>query len=141
MPDIENDLTRKAALEANPLLRVRYREEVQKAADWDAAFLDSAVGGDQRYQYVPFYKLSPQAQEQARRAYPNKSPGAKYDFKAEHFFYPVKRDGSLANARRGLAIPRAKLDDDEYMRGLGYTVRAEWKPEGPNEANLEEYDV
>jgi len=137
----ENDLTRKAALEANPLLRVRYREEVQKAAGWDAAFMSEPIAVNSRYQYVPFYKLSPQAQAQARSAYPNKSPGAKYDFKAEHYFYPIKRDGSLANATRSLAIPRAKLDDDEYMRGLGYTVRAEWKSEGPNEANLEEYDV
>lgn len=85
--------------------------------------------GDQRFNYVPFHKLNTKDQDTAIRAYVYKSTGGKYDFRDEHYYYPVDRQGNLvkARARRVLAIPRAKLDDDEYMKGLGYDVNPDWR--------------
>ncbi len=94
---------------------------------WDSGFTDTAVAGDRRYQYVPFHKLTPVGQNQARGQYPHKSVGAAYDFLDEHYLYPVKQDGSLASARRNLAIPLAKIKNRQYMEGLGYTLNPGWE--------------
>jgi hypothetical protein len=98
-------------------------------ADWDPGFHTEGFAGDQRYRYVPFHKLSQRDQSVARRAYPH-SGGGKYDFRAEHYLYPVKKNGSLAHARRQLAIPRAMIDDDAKMKALGYEITSHWKARG-----------
>jgi len=95
---------------------------------WDSKFMDPKTAkllGDSRYIYKPFHELSPADQSVARRAY-NKSPGAKYDFMAEHYHYPIGAKGQLARARRVLAIPYKLIQDDSYMAGLGYRVNMNW---------------
>jgi hypothetical protein len=102
--------------------------------DWDDNnFLspeDAKMMGDRRvFDYVPFHQLSPKDQDTAVRAYVYKSVGGKYDFRDEHYYYPIDRQGDLAmiRARRVLAIPKAKIDDDEYMKSLGYEVNPNWR--------------
>lgn len=112
-----------------PELRPHLVPLLRKAAvkTWDSGFSDTAVAGDRRYQYVPFHKLTPVVQNQARGQYPHKNVGAAYDFLDEHYFYPVKQDGSLARAQRNLAIPLAKIKNRQYMDGLGYTLNPGWE--------------
>lgn len=90
---------------------------------WRSEFHQEAIAGDSRYAYVPFHSLSDRDQRRARGQYPNRSVGALYDFVDEHYLYPVKRDGSLASARRELAIPYALIRDPSYMANLGYVKR------------------
>lgn len=99
--------------------------------NWHPAFHTEAIVTDNRFKgsYVPFFKLSPRDQETARRAYPHKSVGGKYDFIDDHYLYPIdKKTGNLHSGRqrRELAIPYAKLMDDEFMASLGYTVNRAW---------------
>jgi len=100
------------------------------APTWHPSFfkeaLGGAIGGDRRYKYVPFHALNRQAQARARSLYPNKRTSAKYDFRDEHYLYPVKKDGSLAFANRSLAIPRAQINDDQFMASLGYVKNPGW---------------
>ena len=91
----------------------------------DAEFARSA--GDRRYRYVPFDQLSSSDQDLARRMYVYKHGGGKYSFKDEHYFYPVKSSGKLAHARRVLAIPIKKINNDAYMASLGYEIHPDWK--------------
>lgn len=108
----------------------------ESGKDWDDANFKppetAKIFGDQRFNYVPFNKLNPKDQDTAIRAYVYKSTGGKYDFRDEHYYYPVDRQGNLVKARaqRVLAIPRAKLDDDEYMKSLGYEVNPDWVKKG-----------
>ena len=106
-------------------LRRRYGH----AADWDPSFHTDGFAGDRRYRYVPFHHLSQRGQEQARRQYPYGGEG-KYHFRTEHYLYPVKKDGSLAHARRQLAIPLAVINDDVKMKALGYEITPHWKASG-----------
>jgi len=103
------------------VLRHRYGHS---AASWDARFLSAPTWG--RYKYVPFHQLSPEMQRQARAAYPHTSTGAMYDFEDEHYYYPVKKDGTLARASRYLAISNALILDPVYMATLGYTMNSGW---------------
>lgn len=92
---------------------------------WDTKFMDAKTAqvlGDRRFGYVAFHELSKENQAIARRAYPHKSVGEKYDFIDEHYYYPVKRDGELGNGQRVLAIPYKLIQDDKYMAKLGYKV-------------------
>ena len=107
-------------------LRRRYG---RAAADWDPSFHTDGFAGDRRYRYVPFHHLSQRGQEQARRQYPYGGEG-KYHFRTEHYLYPVKKDGSLARARRQLAIPLAMINDDAKMKALGYEITPHWKAGG-----------
>lgn len=111
--------------ELRPILVPLLRTAAVKT--WDSGFMDTAVAGDRRYQYVPFHKLTPVVQSQARKQYPHKGVGAAYDFLDEHYFYPVKQDGSLARAQRNLAIPLAKTKNRQYMESLGYTLNPGWE--------------
>ena len=106
-------------------LRRRYGH----AADWDPGFHTDGFAGDQRYRYVPFHNLSQRDQASARRAYPYGGEG-KYHYRTEHYLYPVKKDGSLARARRQLAIPLAMIKDDAKMKALGYEITSHWKEGG-----------
>ena len=99
------------------------------SSKWDPKFEseDTArVLGDRRFKYVPFHNLDPAAQTEVRRTYPHKSVGAKYDFREEHYYYPLDKAGKLARGRRVLAIPYKLIMDDQYMKSLGYTVNEEW---------------
>ena len=103
---------------------------VTAAATWDNRFIspeDARTFGDRRYKYVPFHELNPKAQQEARRAYPYKSnPSQKYDFRDEHYYYPVDKEGNLAKARRTLAIPHKMILDENYMKSLGYQTSSLW---------------
>ena len=99
------------------------------STDWDPGFHTEGFAGDQRFNYVPFHQLTRRDQDSARQLYPYGGSG-KYTFRAEHYLYPIKKDGSLAKARRQLAIPRAMIDDDAKMRTLGYEVNPHWKAAG-----------
>lgn len=96
--------------------------------NWHPTFHTIAVAGNQRYEYVPFHRLTSNDQQTARAAYVYKSVGGKYDFIDEHFVYPVTKDGRLARGRahRELAIPYDKLQDDAFMASLGYTINRAW---------------
>ncbi len=74
---------------------------------------DAKLIGDSRFDYVQFADLSGELKLEAERAYANKSPGAKYDFKLEHYYYPVTKDGKLGNGRRVLAIKKTAIDDEK----------------------------
>lgn len=78
--------------------------------------------GDSRFSYRLWFQLSPIDRDRARSAYPHKRVGAMYDFKDEHYYYPVTKSGVLTHARaqRVLAIPNSKIWDREYMQRLGY---------------------
>lgn len=100
---------------------------------WDSKFHNAktaAMLGDRRYRYVPFHELPRSEQSHARRAYPYKNVGAKYAFVDEHYYYPVKKDGTLASGQRVLAIPYKLLTNDKYMASLGYEVSEGWKGAG-----------
>jgi hypothetical protein len=127
MNTLRNSLIRLA--QQKPELREHLVPLLRSAAikTWDSGFTDTPVAGDRRYQHVPFHKLTPVGQNQARGQYPHKSVGAAYDFLDEHYLYPVKQDGSLASARRNLAIPLAKIKNRQYMEGLGYTLNPGWE--------------
>jgi hypothetical protein len=106
----------------------------ESGKDWDEKnFLspqDAKVFGDRRvFAYTPFHKLNPKDQEEARRAYVYKKVGGKYDFRDEHYYYPVDQKGNLAKGgiRRSLAIPYGKIKDDAYMKSLGYEINPDWK--------------
>lgn len=88
---------------------------------WDQSFLKPEEVSYGKYNMVPFHELSREARAEAIASYPHKSTGAIVDFKDEHYYYPVKKDGSLANADRALAIPYDKLRDESYLKSLGYT--------------------
>lgn len=96
---------------------------------WDSKFLDEAIAGDRRYDYVPFSDLSHKDQHKVKEGnyYPHRSWGAKYYFIPEHYFYPIKKDQTLAEARRVLAIPFKLIQNDNYMKSLGYKVSEEWE--------------
>jgi hypothetical protein len=84
---------------------------------------------DSRFTYVPFHRLLPRDKERARGMYPHKRTGGAYDFRDEHYYYPVKRDGTLPSVRgvpRELAIPLSVIKDDAKMRALGYTLNPGW---------------
>lgn len=100
--------------------------------EWDPAFFSehdaNIMGRAKGGQYVAFQDLSPEVQRQAIRAYPYKRDyGAKYDFVDEHFYYPVKADGTLARGDRFLAIPYKLIMDDAFMGALGYSVNKNWE--------------
>lgn len=104
--------------------------QTRRTIEWDAGeFLDAATArsfGDRRFNYVPFHKLDPKDQAKAVRMYPHKA-GGKYEFKDEHYYYPVNKAGRLAEARRVLAIPLAAVRDDGYMQNIGYKVSPNWR--------------
>jgi len=81
--------------------------------------------GDRRFTYVAFKDLHPEDQKEARRAYFHS--GGKYKFIPEHYYYPIKKDKRLGNARRTLAIPYVKVQNEKYMRSLGYTIDPDWE--------------
>ncbi len=95
--------------------------------NWNKRFHDRPVVGDMRFKYVPFHALAPAEQVKARAQYPNVACGAKYNFVPEHYFYPVKRDGTLAKATRCLAIPYVLICDEKFMASLGYEIAPGWK--------------
>ena len=106
------------------------KKESAAMKPWSPQFLSPDFAkalGDKRYTYVPFSQLSSSDQAHARRAYPYKHTGGKYDFVDEHFYYPVDRTGALANARRCIAIPLKMIKDDDAMADLGYTINPEWQ--------------
>lgn len=79
--------------------------------------------------YVPFSALSGRDQEKARRQYPHKSVGAKYDFRDEHYFYPVDKKGQLFSGRgaqRVLALSHKAIVSGEVEK-LGYMQNQVWK--------------
>jgi hypothetical protein len=98
--------------------------------NWDSAFMsphEAKLLGDARANaYVAFKDLSSTDQRRAVSQFPHKNVGLKYDFPDEHYYYPVKKDGSLGPGRRVLAIPHAKIMDDEYMSSLGYKIKPGW---------------
>lgn len=74
--------------------------------------------------YVAFHDLSGGAKQEARAKYPYKSVGALYDFKDEHYYYPVDKTGHIfkgRGAQRVLAIRNAAMKDPAVMNKLGYT--------------------
>jgi hypothetical protein len=107
---------------------------------WDSAFMDARTAGmlgDKRYSYVPFHDLASTDQSLARRMYPHKAVGAKYNFIDEHYYYPVGKDRRLPTGRGGsrvLAIPYKKIVDEAYMASLGYEVNPAWKGGSEREA-------
>ena len=107
--------------------------QMARARSWDGSNFHSAETarqlGDSRFRYVPFHALTANDQRQAVATYVHKSVGGKYDFRDEHYYYPVNKDGRLTTARaqRVLAIPRARLDDDAYMSSLGYEINEGWR--------------
>jgi hypothetical protein len=91
-----------------------------------AAVLGSRSRGIVRY--APFNSLSPNEQQVARGMYPHKSVGAKYDFKDEHYFYPVDKTGKIFRGRGGhrvLAFSYAALMDGDIEK-FGYTKNKGW---------------
>ncbi|MFQ5339975.1 MAG: hypothetical protein ACE5F6_00355 [Anaerolineae bacterium] len=82
--------------------------------------------GDRRFHYIPFHDLMEADRRAVRRAYTH--TGGKYAFIHEHYYYPVTRKGRLPFTRswRVLAIPRKKIEDEAYMRSLGYKVNPNW---------------
>lgn len=107
--------------------------KVDRSRSMGPGFLEPGLGGDLRYSYVPLSTLSHHDQVRARAAYPHKRVGAKYDFRDEHYYYPVKADGSLARAARNLAIPLAWIKDAAKMRSLGYAApNPAWHESGGN---------
>jgi hypothetical protein len=76
---------------------------------------------NKRYRYIPFHELSTEDQGLAKRAYCNKSVGAIVDFAAEHYYYPVKKNGTLGNGDRLLAISYKNINP-RYLKSLGYTI-------------------
>ena len=83
------------------------------------------IFGDRRFSYVAYHDLRPEDQARVRRAYFH--GGGKYSFIPEHYYYPMKKNKQLGNARRVLAIPYSKLQDEKYMRSLGYKINPAWK--------------
>lgn len=59
---------------------------------------DELVGADRRYRYKAYWCMTPREQEAARRSYPHKAAGIPDDAYA----YPIRKDGSPANAKRAL---------------------------------------
>lgn len=99
---------------------------------WDKSFITNAQAkalGDKRFNYVRFDQLSPEDQEKVNSLYIIQSIGKKYNYLPSHFYYPVTKDGeiSFSGSKRILAIPSAKIRDEKYMSGLGYSVRPEWE--------------
>lgn len=97
---------------------------------WDSKFMTAEtakqLGNQRAHEYVAFKDLKPDFQAYAVRAYPHKNVGAKYNFRDEHYYYPVKKDGSLTHGQRVLAIPYDLIKDNEYMASLGYKVKPGW---------------
>lgn len=111
---------------------------VNEGFAWDDSnFLDKPATPD-KGTFAPFHKLSSSAQADAKNAYPKETKGGKYDFAPEHFFYPVKTDGSLGSGNRSLAIPYDKIKDDSYMQSLGYTKRADWNETNESKTRIYE---
>ncbi len=92
--------------------------------------------------YLPFHKLSSNDQSNARGMYPYKSTGGKYDFKDEHFFYPVDKHGRLYHGRGGQrvlafshkSIVSGEIEKFGYKENVGwdiqlprYTPKSGWK--------------
>lgn len=78
--------------------------------------------------YVPFHRLSSRDQSKVRGMYPYKKTGGKYDFVDEHYFYPVKKDGSLftgRGAQRVLAFSRQSLVSGDVEK-FGYSKNPSW---------------
>jgi hypothetical protein len=75
---------------------------------------------DNRYKYIPFHKLDRKDQDLAKRMYVYHGKAGGIAFSWEHYYYPVKKDGSLASTRRILAIPYKKMNDEVYMKSIGY---------------------
>lgn len=105
---------------------------------WDSKFLsrEEAKMLGTRYaeiSYAPFASLSHRDQQQAVAMYPHKAGdyGAKYPFIDEHYYYPVDASGALyrggRRAQRVLAIPYKLIQDEEYMKSLGYEISPKWK--------------
>jgi hypothetical protein len=112
------------------------KKESAAMKPWSPRFISpdfaKAIGEKRRdtreqYNYVPFGQLSPSDRSLARRSYPYKHVGAKYDFADEHYYYPVDEYGELVSGRRCLAIPLKMINDDAAMADLGYTINPEWK--------------
>lgn len=99
----------------------------ESAAEWHKNFLDADYAksiGDRRYQYLPFHKLAASYQMAIKSGnmYPH-AGGGKYNFKPEHYYYPVTKNGQIPSgggARRVLAIPMKMIDSPRAMRSLGY---------------------
>jgi hypothetical protein len=70
-------------------------------------------GADRRYEYVPFSELSARDQNRVLSGYPHKSA----HLGDEDYLYPVKRDGSLAHARRWMSNDVATRAWNEYAAG------------------------
>ncbi len=104
-----------------------HRQTSSHIDKWSPKFMVPIQMG--RYKLVPFHQLSPADQSRARSQYPHKSVGAMYDFIDEHYFYPVKKDGTLTTGRgvsRQLAIPHRFIVDAAFMRSLGYRMNPGW---------------
>ena len=103
---------------------------INELKKWDKGFHSDKdaqlLATNQKFKYVPFHALSSSDQSTARRMYPHKSVGGKYDFRDEHYYYPVKKDGSLASASRLLGIPLKMIQNDRYMSKLGYKINQGW---------------
>jgi hypothetical protein len=79
--------------------------------------------------YVPFHQLSKEDQKRATAKYVHKNAGEMYDFKDEHYFYPIDRNGRLfsgRDARRTLGINQAGIRNEEFMKSIGYQKNPGW---------------
>jgi len=56
------------------------------------------VGADRRFRYKAFWCLTPREQQEVQRSYPHKAAG----IPDEAYAYPIRKNGSLANASRSL---------------------------------------
>jgi hypothetical protein len=92
-----------------------------------AKMLGSAARGIANY--VPFHALSGGDQARARNQYPHKSVGGKYDFRDEHYFYPVDKKGRLYSGRgaqRVLGLSHDSIVSGEIEK-LNYKKNISWK--------------
>lgn len=72
-------------------------------------------GADRRYRYVPFARLSWAHQLTVRSAYRHSDP----HLPDTEYWYPVRKDGTPAHARRWIPGERAKeLWEEHVARGI-----------------------
>jgi len=85
--------------------------------------------GDSKFDYVPWHELNADLQKQAEALYTHKT----YIDKSQ-YYYPITKDGKLGRGRRVIAIPYRFLQDDEYIKSIGYEKKDE--PEMVQEAKI-----
>jgi hypothetical protein len=79
-------------------------------------------------EYKPFHELHLTDQQRVRSMYPHKAVGGKYDFRDEHYFYPVNKLGRLfqgRGARRSLGLSYDAITSGEVEK-FGYKKNPGW---------------